>query len=107
MIRVKYSEDIFCERRWITEREELAVNPLEFLSGKGSRGTILEETYCNHPVKSGRSLIKERRRIGGGVYTTFVPLLELFLVKIGYLLELIKLCGGELRLSICRAELSA
>ena len=43
VIRIKHSEDIIGKRRGISEREELAINLLEFLLGQGPGRAVLEE----------------------------------------------------------------
>jgi len=44
-IRVEDVEDIFCKAGRIAEREELAVDFLEFRDGQGTRGAVFDEAW--------------------------------------------------------------
>ena len=45
IVRIKNTENIIRERRWVAKREELPIDLLELLLGQGPGRTVLEESY--------------------------------------------------------------
>ena len=82
LIRIKYLEHIVCERARVAEREELSVYALELLLGECPARTVLQETY---------TLSDEATCQDMAVARTFVPLLQLFAIKMCRPLELVQL----------------
>lgn len=95
VVGVEDAEDVVGKGRGVAKGEELAVDLLELLLGERARRAVLQEACTGQPAVP---LSKSIYNPGGGSRSTFVPLLQLLLVKMGRLLQLLELGRGELRL---------
>lgn len=82
LVRIKHLEHIVCKRARVAEREELSVYALELLFGECATRTVLQEAYTSSDEATCQDM---------AVAQTFVPLLQLFAIKMCRPLELVQL----------------